>query len=154
MKDFRGRNKLWPRQLIWKMRTTGCNGTPCAMWHQLDALKMAHSSTPGKKGCHATWKLDLHAPTTYTGTSTKLPPVPNPLQRLYKGTGGSEQQWLSWVLTPADNGTIYKTASNIHTAVIAVQEQLEKVPHLVPRESLKSIQARRKPCGAPSTTKQ
>ena len=37
------------------------DGTPCAIWHQLDAHKMARSSTPGKKGCHATWKLDFHA---------------------------------------------------------------------------------------------
>ena len=39
----------------------GTGGTPCATWRQLDAHKMARSSTPLKKGCHATWKLDLHA---------------------------------------------------------------------------------------------
>ena len=55
---------------------------------------MARSSTPGKKGCHATWKLDLYAPTTDNGTSTRLPSVPGPLQCLHKETGGSEQQWL------------------------------------------------------------
>ena len=54
-----------------------------------------------KKGCHATWKLDLHAPTTDNGTSIRLPPpplptppVPSPLQCLDKGTGGCEQQWF------------------------------------------------------------
>ena len=66
------------------------DGTPSAIWRQLDA----HSSTPRKKGCHATWKLDLHAPTTDNGTSTRLPSVPCPLQCLHKGTGGSEQQWF------------------------------------------------------------
>ena len=70
------------------------DGTPWAIWRQLDAHKMARSSTPGKKGCHATWKLDLYAPTTDNGTSTRLPSVPGPLQCLHKGTGGSEQQWL------------------------------------------------------------
>ena len=55
---------------------------------------MARSSILGKKGCHATWKLDLHAPTTDNGTSTRLPSVPCPLQCLHKGTGGSEQQWF------------------------------------------------------------
>ena len=33
------------------------------------------------------------------------------------------------MLTLADDGLIYKTASDIHTAVTAVQEQLEKVLH-------------------------
>ena len=51
------------------------------------------------KGCHATWKLDLYTPTTDNGTSTGIPPV-----RL-----------------------IYKTASDINTAVTNVQEQLNKV---------------------------
>ena len=49
---------------------------------------MTPSSSPGKKSCHATWKLDLHAPTT----STRLPSVPSPLQCLHKGTGGYEHQ--------------------------------------------------------------
>ena len=90
---------------------------------------MARGSTPGKKGYHSTWKLDLHAPATDNGTSTRLPSVPGLLQCLHKGTGGSEQQWLSRVLTLADDGLIYKTASDISTAVTAVQEQLEKVSH-------------------------
>ena len=33
------------------------------------------------------------------------------------------------MLTLADDGLIYKTASDTHTAVTAVQEQLEKVSH-------------------------
>ena len=70
------------------------DGTPCVIWHQPDADMMACCSTPGKKGCHATWKLDLHAPTTDNGTSTRLPSVPSPLQCLHKGTGGSEQKWF------------------------------------------------------------
>ena len=47
-------------------------GTPCAIWRQLDAHKMARSSTSGKKSCHATWKLDLHAPTTDNETSVGM----------------------------------------------------------------------------------
>ena len=46
-------------------------GTSCTIWRQLDAYKMTPSSTPGKKGCHATWKLDLRTPTTDSGTSTR-----------------------------------------------------------------------------------
>ena len=52
------------------------DGIPCVIWHELDAHKMARSSTVGKKCCHATWKLDLHAPTTDSGTSTRLPLSP------------------------------------------------------------------------------
>ena len=107
---------------------------------------MARSSTPRKKGCHETWKLDLHAPSTDSGTATiPSPPPPSdlsPLQCLHKGTGGSEQQWFSQLLTLADDGLIYKTASDINTAAIAVQEHLEKVSHWCQEtHSLKSIQA-------------
>ena len=97
MKDSRGKNKLWPWRSIWNIRTTECNsadGTHCAKWHQLDAEKMTWGSTPGKKGCYATWKLNLHAPTTDNGISTRLSPVPRPLQCLHKGTGRSKQQWF------------------------------------------------------------
>ena len=90
---------------------------------------MARSSTPGKKGCHATWKLDLHAPTTDNRTSTRLLPALGPLQCLHKGTGGLNSNGLSRVLTLVDDWLIYKTSSDIHTAVTAVQEQLEKVSH-------------------------
>ena len=89
---------------------------------------MASSSIPGKKGCHATWKLDLHSPATDSGTSTRLPPVPSALQCLHKGTGRSEQQWFK-PGAYAYGGLIYKTASDINTSVIAVQEQLERVSH-------------------------
>ena len=34
---------------------------------------LARSSTPGKKGCHAAWKLDLHSPTTDSGPSIGSP---------------------------------------------------------------------------------
>ena len=59
--------------------------------------------SPGKKGRHVAWKLDLHnqeknkTPDDRPSTSP-LPPPPthptSPLQCLYKGTGRSEQQWL------------------------------------------------------------
>ena len=46
-----------------------------------------------------------------------------------KGLADLNSNGLSWVLTLADDGLIYKTASDISTAVTAVQEQLEKVSH-------------------------
>ena len=46
-----------------------------------------------------------------------------------KGLADLNSNGLSRVLTLADNGLIYKTASDISTAIIAVQEQLEKVSH-------------------------
>ena len=58
----------------------------------LDAHKMTQCSTPGKKGCHTTWKLDLHAPTTDKLTSTGsrfLSPV---LYNVY--TNGLADQWF------------------------------------------------------------
>ena len=64
------------------------------------------------------WQWDFH----------KAPPCPP--QCLHKGTGESENSnGLSRVHTPADDGLIYKTASDINTAVTVVQEQLEKVSH-------------------------
>ena len=61
--------------------------------------------------------------TTDNGTSTRLSPVPQSsrLQCLHKGTG------LRLVLSLADDGFIYKSASKTHTAVADVQAQLEKV---------------------------
>ena len=44
-----------------------------------------------------------------------------------KGLADLNSNGLSRVLTIADKGLIYKTASDISTAVTAVQEQLEKV---------------------------
>ena len=90
---------------------------------------MARSSTPGKKGCHATWKLDLHAPTTDNGTSTRFPSVPGPLQCLHKGFGGSEQQWVKPGAYTCGRRAHLQNSSDISTAVTAVQEQLEKVSH-------------------------
>ena len=46
-----------------------------------------------------------------------------------KGLADLNSNCLSRVLTIADDGLIYKPASDIHTAVTAVQEQLEKVSH-------------------------
>ena len=45
---------------------------------------------------------------------------------------------LSQVLTLADDGLIYKTASDISTAVTAVQEQLEKVSHWCQRDRVQN----------------
>ena len=44
-----------------------------------------------------------------------------------KGLVDLNSNGLRRVLTLADDGLIYKTASDTHTAVTAVQEQLEKV---------------------------
>ena len=46
-----------------------------------------------------------------------------------KGLADLNSNGLSHVLTLADDGLIYKTASDVSTAVTAVQEQLEKVSH-------------------------
>ena len=46
-----------------------------------------------------------------------------------KGLADLNSNGLSRVLTLADDGLIYKTASDISTAATAVQEQLEKVSH-------------------------
>ena len=103
-------------------------GTPCTIWHQLDAYKMARSSIPEKKGRHATWKLDLHAPATDNGTSTSPPLLSPVLYNVYtKGLADLNSNGLSRVLTLADDGFIYKTASDTHRAVTAAQEQLDKV---------------------------
>ena len=46
-----------------------------------------------------------------------------------KGVADLNSNGLSRMLTRADDGLIYKTASDIHTAVTYVEEQLEKVSH-------------------------
>ena len=124
---------------------------------------MARSSTPGKKGRLATWKLELYVPRTDYGAYTSPPPPtfptpPPPLSPvLYdvyrKGVADLNRNGLGWALTLADDGLSYTTASDTHAAVAAVQEQLEQC-HNGERQSPKSIQARRKLCSAPSTTKQ
>ena len=62
------------------------------------------------------------------------PPPPRPLSPvLYnvytKGLADLNSTGLSRVLTLADDRFIYETASDVHTAVTAVQKQLEKVSH-------------------------
>ena len=58
---------------------------------------------------------------------SRLSPV---LYNVYtKGLADLNNNGLSRVLTLADDGLIYKTASDISTAVTAVQEQPEKVSH-------------------------
>ena len=59
--------------------------------------------------------------------SFSLSPV---LYNVYtKGLADLNSNGLSRVPTLADDGLIYKTASDISTAVTAIQEQLEKVSH-------------------------
>ena len=59
------------------------------------------------------------------------PPPPNLSPVLYnvytKGLADLNSNGLSRVLTLADDGLIYKTANDTHTAVTAVQDQLGKV---------------------------
>ena len=71
--------------------------------------------------CPNNWQWDFHNP------PPPLPsPVPSPLQYLQNGTGDLKSNGLSQVLTLADDGLTYKTASDTYTEVTAVQEQLEK----------------------------
>ena len=57
-------------------------------------------------------------------------PLSPVLHNVYtQGLADLNSNGLSRVLTLADDGLIYKTASDISTAVTAVQEQLEKVSH-------------------------
>ena len=124
------------------------DGTPFTIWRRLDSHKMARISTPGKKGCHATWKLHLHVPTTDNEISTMLPLSPvlcnvytNRLEDLnsngislrlrLRTTGWSTKQPVtSPQQSPLSRSSckrchiVYKTASDITTAVTTVQEQL------------------------------
>ena len=70
--------------------------TSCTIWCQFDTHMMACSSTPGEQGRHATWKLDLLAPTTDTAVGhphgSPLPPV---LYNVFtKGLADLKQKWL------------------------------------------------------------
>ena len=57
-------------------------------------------------------------------------PLSPVLNNVYtKGLADLNSNGLSQVLMLADDGLIYKIASDINTAVTAVQEQLEKVSH-------------------------
>ena len=94
--------------------------TPCTTWHQ-PSPKMAGSSTPGKKGHHTSWKLDLHTQTTDNVTFTRLSPV---LFNVYTRGLAHLNNGLSQVLTIADDMLIYKTVSDTYTAVAIVLKQL------------------------------
>ena len=83
----------------------------------------------GKKGYDSTWKLDLQAPTTTDGTSTRLHLSPVLYNVYTKRLAGMNSNDLSRVLSLADDWLIYKTASDIHTAVTVVHKQVEMVPH-------------------------
>ena len=100
------------------------DGTPSAIWGQLDAHKMACSSTPGKKGCHATGNW-ISMPQQLTMGLPQGSPLSPVLYNVYtKGLEDLNSNGLSRVLTLADDGLIYKTASDTHTSFTAVQEQL------------------------------
>ena len=71
-----------------------------------------------------------------------------------KGLADLKSNGLSRVLTLADDGLIYKTSSDISTAVTAVQEQLEKVSHWCQETESEINPSKAQACGAPSTTKQ
>ena len=90
---------------------------------------MDGSSTPGEKGCHATWKLDLHAPSTDNGTFTRLPLSPVLYNIYTKGLADLNSNGLNGMLKLADYGLIYKTAIDINVAITSAQMQLEKVSH-------------------------
>ena len=121
----------------------------CTIWRQLDAYR-----TPAKKGRHATLKLDLYAPTTDNGTSTRfsLPPV---LYNVYtKGPADLTSNGLNRLPTLADDGPTYKTACDTTQQSPLSRSWWKKCHNGVKRQSPKSVQARRKPCGAPLTRKQ
>ena len=63
-------------------------------------------------------------------TSTRLPLLSPVLINVYtKALADLNSNGISRVPTLADDGPIYKTASDINTAITAVQEQLEKMSH-------------------------
>ena len=53
----------------------------------------------------------------------------SPLHFCTKGLAGLNSNELRWVLTHADDGLIYETVSDTHTASSAVQEQLDTVSY-------------------------
>ena len=97
------------------------------MWRL--AHKMARSSTLGKKGHHGTWNMDLQTPQVTTGLPQGSPLYPVLYNVFTKGLADLNSSGLSQMLMLADDGLIYKTASDIQTAVNAVQRQLEKVSY-------------------------
>ena len=129
MKDSRGRNKLWPWRSIWKMRTTECSSN--CWWNSFGNMASAWCSQDGSQQHSRKERLpcDLETgssrPSNWQGSP--LSPV---LYNVYtKGLADLNSNGLSRVLTLADDRLIYKTSSDISTAVTAVQEQLEKVSH-------------------------
>ena len=85
---------------------------------------MARSSTPGEKSRHAIWISTPQQLTTRLPQGSPLPPV---LYNVYtEGLADLNNNGVSRMLTLVDDGHIYKTVSNTHTTVTAVQEQLEK----------------------------
>ena len=75
----------------------------------------------------ATMQLGNWISMPQNGTSTRLSLVPVQYNVYTKGLADLRSNALSLVRTSADDGHIYKTASNTHTAVTAVKEQLKKV---------------------------
>ena len=153
-KDSRGRNKLWPWRSIWKMRTTKCNSN-CGRKSLFNIASASRWLAAALQERKVAMRLGDCIPTPQQLTmglpqGSLLSPV---LYNVYtKGLADLNSNGLSRALALAQDVLIYKTASDVHTAVTAVQEQLEKGVTLVPGDSPKSIQARRKPCDAPSTT--
>ena len=82
-------------------------GTLYAIWRQLDAYEMACSGTSGKKGCLATVKLTI-------GLSQGFPLSPVLYNVYTKGLADLNSNGYSQVLTLADDGLIYKTASRAY----------------------------------------
>ena len=153
-KDSRRRDKPWPWRPIWKMHITDCNSNgwsnSCLIWCQLGAHKMAYSSTPGKTGLPYNLETGSPRPKNWQWDS----PVPCPLQCLHKGTGGSAQQWFK-PDAYACRRQAYVQNSQWHP------HSSQRCPGAAGKsqigakgQSPESIQARRKPCGASSTTKQ
>ena len=72
----------------------------------------------------------ISAPKKLTMGLPQGSPLSQVLYNVYtKGLADLNRNGLSWVYTHTDNGLIYKTASDIHTEVTTVHEQLEKVLH-------------------------
>ena len=124
------------------------------LWRQFDIHKMAYSCTPGKKCRHLTWKLDIHTPATDNGTSRMLSRVPSLVQCLRKGTGGFEQQWLKHGAHTCRRRVYLQNTQWHSRSSNSCPGAAGKRVTMVPREGPKSTQARRRPCGAPSTAKQ
>ena len=138
-KDSRGRNKFWLCTSVWKMHTTEYNSNwwwnslcnKASVWCSQDGSQ--HHSREERLPCNLetgspcpnNWQWDFHKP-------QRPPPPPLLFPVLYNictnGLADLNSNGLFWVhlLT---NRFVYKTGSDINTAVITVQEQLEKVSY-------------------------